>query len=147
MDYWALRGALNVPKEAFISYPGCEKDSDPTPLIGWAGWNHLQRAQAIISLYQERKTEDGWPAERLMPMLVGLHELMFWLELWHSKPESGSQNPSAEFKAFLDAELATHKLSISDLEAWRPPTRSAASKAGKSPRKRQATPEEPSYEG
>jgi hypothetical protein len=118
--YFRLRGKLDVPKERFISYPGCQKDGDDSPLIGWAGWNHLQRAQALISLYQERKQEDGWPKERLMPMLVGLHELMFWLELWHSQPEAGSDNPAREIRQYLDAELNAHKLTTADLEAWRP---------------------------
>jgi hypothetical protein len=59
-------------------------------------------------------------------MLVGLHELMFWLELWHSAPEAGSQNPAREFKQYLDAELSAHRLTVSDLEAWRPPTKKAA---------------------
>ncbi len=127
-NYWRLRGKLDVPKERFISYPGCEKDGDPSPLIGWAGWNHLQRAHAMVALYQERKNEDGWPKERLMPMLVGLHELMFWIEQWHSQPEAGSQNPAREFKQFLDAELNAHQLTTDDLEAWRPPTRKAATK-------------------
>ncbi len=119
-NYWRLRGKLDVPKERFIFYPGCQKDGDPSPLIGWAGWNHLQRAQALVALYQERKTEDAWPKERLMPMLVGLHELMFWLDLWHNNPEVGSQNPAREFKQFLDAELHAHALTPEDLEAWRP---------------------------
>lgn len=122
-NYWRLRGKLDVAKERFISYPGCEKDGDPSPLIGWAGWNHLQRAQALVALYQERKNDDGWPAARLMPMLVGLHELMFWLELWHSQPEAGSKNPAREFKQFLDAELNAHGLTVEDLEAWRPLSR------------------------
>ncbi|MEP6651902.1 MAG: BREX-2 system adenine-specific DNA-methyltransferase PglX [Myxococcales bacterium] len=127
-NYWRLRGKLDVPKERFISYPGCEKDGDPSPLIGWAGWNHLQRAQALVVLYQERKNDDGWARERLMPMLVGLHELMFWLELWHSQPDGGSQNPAREFKQFLDAELNAHGLTVDDLEAWRPPARKSSAR-------------------
>lgn len=128
--FWRLRGKLDVPKERFISYPGCEKDGDPSPLIGWAGWNHLQRAQALVALYQERKNEDGWSRDRLMPMLVGLHELMFWLELWHSQPDAGSQNPAREFKQFLDAELHAHALTTDDLEAWRPPVRKSSARRG-----------------
>src|SRR5690606_582711 len=44
---WRLRGKLDVPKERFISYPGANRDTDPTPLVGWAGWDHLQAAQAL----------------------------------------------------------------------------------------------------
>jgi len=69
--YWSLRGKLDVPKERFISYPGCESDEDQEPVYGWAGWNHLQRAQALAALYQDRKTREGWPKERLLPMLAG----------------------------------------------------------------------------
>ena len=50
-SYWPLRGKLDVPKERFISYPGVGKENDPTPLVGWAGWNHLERAQALSSWY------------------------------------------------------------------------------------------------
>lgn len=127
-SYWRLRGKMDVPKERFIAYPGCEKDADPSPLIGWAGWNHLQRAQALVALYQERKTDDGWPRERLMVILVGLNELLFWLELWHSQPDAGSQNPAREFKQFLDAELHAHGFTVDDLEAWRPPARKSSAK-------------------
>jgi hypothetical protein len=127
-SYWRLRGKMDVPKERFIGYPGCEKDNDASPLIGWAGWNHLQRAQALVALYQERKDDDGWPRQRLMIMLVGLHELLPWLELWHSQPDAGSQNPAREFRQFLDAELHAHGLTVDDLEAWRPPTRKPSAK-------------------
>lgn len=119
-NYFRLRGKLDVPKERFISYPDCQKDGDDSLLIGWAGWSYLQRAQALIALYQERKLEDGWPKERLMPMLLGLHELIFWLELWHSAPEADSENPAREMRQYLDAELNAHRLSALELEAWRP---------------------------
>ncbi len=49
---WKLRGKLDVPKERFISYPGLERDTDPTAVIGWAGWDHLQQAQALAAIYQ-----------------------------------------------------------------------------------------------
>ena len=39
--FWRLRGKLDVPKERFITYPHCNRDADRTPVIGWAGWDHL----------------------------------------------------------------------------------------------------------
>src|SRR5262249_3887398 len=75
-SYWTNRGKLDVPKERFISYPGLERDDDRSPLVGFAGWNHLQRAQALAALFQERKDQDGWSAERLKPILAGLLELV-----------------------------------------------------------------------
>jgi hypothetical protein len=58
-SYWGLRGPLDVPKERFISYPKCERRGDPTPVIGWAGWNHLQQAQALAEWYDGARKE-GW---------------------------------------------------------------------------------------
>ena len=43
-DIWRLRGKLDVPKERFVSYPHCERDGDPSLVVGWAGWDHLQQA-------------------------------------------------------------------------------------------------------
>jgi hypothetical protein len=39
--FWRLRGALDVPKERFVSYPHCSKAADPSLVIAWAGWDHL----------------------------------------------------------------------------------------------------------
>ncbi|MCZ7679704.1 MAG: hypothetical protein M5U28_13460 [Sandaracinaceae bacterium] len=74
--YYRLRGKLDVPKERFISYPGCESDEDGEPVYGWAGWDHAQRAAALVALYNDRKTRESWPKERLVPMLAGLLELL-----------------------------------------------------------------------
>jgi len=38
---WRLRGKLDVPKERFVLYPGTQLGADTTPVIGWAGWDHL----------------------------------------------------------------------------------------------------------
>ncbi len=43
-SYWSHRGKLDVPKERFISYPGAGRATDPTPLLGWAGWNQASGA-------------------------------------------------------------------------------------------------------
>lgn len=105
-SYWSLRGKLDVPKERFISYPGCESDDDKSPVYGWAGWNHLQRAQALAGLYQARKDE-GWEAARLLPMLVGLIELLPWLHQYHGEPDEslGGDRPADQFEAFVAEEL------------------------------------------
>jgi len=80
-----------VPKERFFSLPGCERPGDSTLVIGWAGLDHLQRAQAIAAWYLERKEQDGWDAAQLKPLLVALDELIPWLKQWHNAldPEFG----------------------------------------------------------
>jgi hypothetical protein len=70
----ALRGGLDVPKERWISYPGCERGADTSLPITWAGWNHLQQATALAAYYLEMKENEGWDAARLQPLLAGLLE-------------------------------------------------------------------------
>ncbi|MEZ4444913.1 MAG: BREX-2 system adenine-specific DNA-methyltransferase PglX [Polyangiaceae bacterium] len=120
--YWRLRGKLDVPKERFISYPGCESDEDGEPLYGWAGWNHLEQAQALAALYQERKN-DGWLADRLTPMLAGLLELVPWVKQWHNEPseEFGGLKLGDYFESFVAGECSALGLTEDDLRGWRPP--------------------------
>ncbi|GAA0739611.1 BREX-2 system adenine-specific DNA-methyltransferase PglX [Dactylosporangium roseum] len=105
-SYWRNRGKLDVPKERFVLYPNAGRDT--SPVLGWAGWDHLEQAQALANLYMERKQQDGWPKERLLPLLAGLGELEPWLHQWHSDdlPEYGG-SPADFYTAFVDAELAT----------------------------------------
>jgi hypothetical protein len=81
--YWRLRGKLDVPKERFILYPGCGQDGDPTPVLTWAGWNHLQQARALAEYYRAMQSQ-GWTAARLLPLLAGLADLLPWLKQWHN---------------------------------------------------------------
>lgn len=124
-EAWSLRGKLDVPKERFISYPGCESDEDREPVYGWAGWNHLQRAQALANLYQKRKTEEGWPTPRLIPMLAGLQELIPWLRQYHNTPDPAFNGlrMANYFQDFLTAECTHHSLTPADLTSWRPPAK------------------------
>lgn len=81
--YWSLRGKLDVPKERFILYPDTRIGEDSSPVIGWAGWNHLEQAQALAAHYTARQSEAADPAE-LRPLLSGLNELVPWLKQWHN---------------------------------------------------------------
>jgi hypothetical protein len=139
--YWGLRGKLDVPKERFVTVPGGNSEDDPTPLCGWAGWDHLQTAQALAALYQRRKTEDGWPRERLVPLLAGLAERVPWLLQWHNEPSDafGGMKLGEFFRDFVGGEA--HGLGVAvdltkavdDLRAWTPPA---------APKKKTLDPEE-----
>lgn len=120
-SYWSLRGKLDVPKERFFSLPGCEKGGDSTLVIGWAGLNYLQRAQAIAAWYLDRKDGEGWEAERLMPMLVSLDELIPWLKQWHNEvdPEFG-ERMGDYYEGFLLEELRNLEITRADLLRWQP---------------------------
>jgi len=130
---WRLRGKLDVPKERFIAYPGCESDEDHEPVYGWAGWDHLQQAQALVALFQDRKTREEWAAERLTPMLAGLLELLPWLLQWHDEPSAqfDGERPGQAYERFLDAECRELGLTREALRAWRPSAKKAAARGKK----------------
>lgn len=122
--YWTHRGKLDVPKERFISYPLAEKESDPTPVIGWAGWNHAQQAQALASYLIERREDDGWTAVRLTPLLAGLLELLPWLKQWHNDIEPDMGVGLGDFyQGFLEDQTRQLALTEQHLRDWRPPAK------------------------
>ena len=75
--FWSLRGPFDFPRERFIQYPQLAPEPHPGPLYGWAGWTHLQQAEVLEALYQEKRAE-SWTAERLLPILQGIEELRPW---------------------------------------------------------------------
>lgn len=121
-SFWSNRGKLDVPKERFISYPKAGRAGDPSLLIGWAGWDHREQAQALALLIVERQEGDGWTAEQMTPLLAGLRELLPWVRQWHGDidPDTG-ESPAEGYAAFLDDRLNDLGLSDFDLTDWQPP--------------------------
>jgi len=99
--FWRLRGKLDVPKERWVSYPGAEREGDPSPVIAWAGWNHLQQAQALAEYYITAKDTWGWSAERLTLLLAGLVDLLPWLKQWHNELDPEYGRLGDHFASFL----------------------------------------------
>jgi len=131
--YWHHRGKLDVPKERFIAYSGAERDTDPAPVYGWAGWDHLQQARALATLVGHRANHDGWQGERLVPLLAGLAELEPWLRQWHDEPDPEyGGSPAAYISTFLSQRLAEVERTREELAAWRPapPRRGRAARRG-----------------
>ncbi|MFZ6186090.1 DUF7008 domain-containing protein [Nannocystis pusilla] len=122
-NYFRLRGKLDVPRERFISYPEAASDTDPAPVYGWAGWNHLQRALALLQLYYHRKLEEGWTAERLIPLLAGLEELYPWVKQWHG--DERHADTGERYVDALDAHITTGCTELgvtrAQLPNWAPP--------------------------
>ena len=121
-DYWRLRGGLDVPKERFILYPGFQRDSDETPVLGWAGWSHLEQAQRLAAYYQRMRNEEGWEPERLKPILAGLLELREWLKQWHDDipdPETGLKL-GTYFSDYAEAQCQELGFSTQEVLAWKP---------------------------
>jgi hypothetical protein len=124
-DFWRLRGGLDVPKERWISYPGCESGADASRVVGWAGWTALQQAQALAAWYVDAREREGWPVERLVPLLAGLRELLPWLLQWHNAldPEFGLRQGDY-FVSFVQDEARALGTTVDALAAWQPPARS-----------------------
>jgi hypothetical protein len=120
-EYWRHRGKLDVPKERFVSYPNATREGDGSLLLGWAGWDHREQAQSLAVLATQRRTEDGWDRDRLVPLLAGLAELQPWVAQWHGEfdPAFGS-SPAELYEGFLDGQLTELHLSRDDLASWRP---------------------------
>ncbi|VTU01486.1 dna methylase : Eco57I restriction endonuclease OS=Singulisphaera acidiphila (strain ATCC BAA-1392 / DSM 18658 / VKM B-2454 / MOB10) GN=Sinac_1958 PE=4 SV=1: Methyltransf_26 [Gemmataceae bacterium] len=120
-DYWRLRGKLDVPKERWVSYPHCSTDSDPTLVVGWAGWNHLEQATALIAYYDTRKRE-GWDAKRLTPLLAGLDQLLPWIHQWHTEIDAEfGETAGQSFQAMLAHDAHELGLTLEAVRTWTPP--------------------------
>ncbi|MGW8743083.1 BREX-2 system adenine-specific DNA-methyltransferase PglX [Streptomyces sp. NPDC055794] len=144
-SYWSHRGKLDVPKERFISYLEAGPDADPTVLLGWAGWDHKDQAQALINLIEDRTEQSGWGTERLTPLIAGLHEVMPWVRQWHGEYDAEWESvPAEDCDAFLDEQMGKHRLSAADLKAWRPVKRARGRKGAAS--KKASPPEQPALD-
>lgn len=118
--WWAHRGKLDVPKERFILYPDAGRDTDPTDVLGWAGWNHAQQSLALATLVGERES-DGWDDDRLVPLVAGLAELQPWVQQWHDEPDATYGVNLAEFcSEELRDRAAQVGHTLDQLHAWRP---------------------------
>lgn len=102
-SYWSNRGKLDMPKERFIGYPGASPDADPTLLLGWAGWDHKDQAQALVNLVNDRSAQLAWGADKIAPLLAGLAEILPWIKQWHGQyDEEWGGVPAEDFEAFLN---------------------------------------------
>ncbi len=119
-DCWRLRGGLDVPKERWISYPGCERGADGSLVIAWAGWNHLQQATALAGYYMDMKDSEGWEPTRLQPLLASLLELLPWLTQWHNQldPVYG-ERMGDYYRGFVTEEARTLGFTLEDLRDWK----------------------------
>jgi hypothetical protein len=134
---WRLRGKLDVPKERFVSYPFAEREVDPTPVVAWAGWDHLQQARALAAYYTEMKDHEGWSEERRLPLLLGLQELVPWLLQWHNDLDPAFGIGLGDFfRDFVENEARAMGKTVEDLRAYEPPKRTRG--RGRKPKEKRA---------
>jgi hypothetical protein len=120
---WKLRGALDVPKERFVSFPGLERSNDAgSPMLLWAGYDAKARALALTGHLYEMLQREGADASRLTPALAGLDELLPWVHQWHSEIDDDLGMSTGDYlQGLLDAQLAQHGLTLTAVRAWQPP--------------------------
>ena len=131
--YWSLRGKLDVPKERWLSFPHCE-GPDGTLVICWAGYDHLQQAQAISAYYVRVQTEFGGSDDpRLIPLLASLIELLPWLKQWHNEPNASFDGlrMGDYFEGFVNEEARNFSKTLSEIKAWVPPAKGHRGKVAK----------------
>ena len=128
-SYWSHRGKLDVPKERFITYLGAGRETDPTPLLGWAGWNHAQQGIALATIYAWRESE-GIDLNELVPVVAGIAEILPWVKQWHAGVDP---NIGVDLAEYLTGQLAEKSAAVSvpvdDLNKWRPVKTTRARKA------------------
>jgi hypothetical protein len=120
---WKLRGALDVPKERFVSFPGLERSNDAgSPMLLWAGYDAKARALALTGQLYEMLQREGADAVRLAPALAGLDELLPWVHQWHPEIDDDLGMSTGDYlQGLLDAQLAQHGLTLTAVRAWQPP--------------------------
>jgi len=99
---WRIRGKLNIPRERFIYYAefdhsqrGVDAPDGGGPWFGWAGWDAVQRAEALVYLV-EQAARAGWTLHwRQCGLRAALRDLL---------PELGGlpKADRAEFQAIAE---------------------------------------------
>ena len=124
--YWKLRGKLDVPKERWVSFPHCD-GPDGQPVIAWAGYDHLQLAQAISAYYVDVQERFGGRDDpRLRPLLGCLLELVPWLKQWHNDLDPAYGLKMGDYyEEFIQEEARQMGLTWKDIPSWEPPKKTS----------------------
>ena len=119
-SWWQARGKLDVPKERFILYPEAGRSTDPTLLLGWAGWDYAQQFLVLATIMDERISE-GADDGQLVPLAAGMAEVLPWVKQWHADLDPTFGMSMADFcSAQLEERMIQVSVSTTDLKAWRP---------------------------
>lgn len=118
-SFWRQRGKLDVPKERFVSVHSAERDVDRSMVLAWAGFDHVELAQALGTLLVEREQE-GWDGARRWPVTVALVEQLFWLDLWHAEtdPRYGA-SPAQIYRGLADHHATAAGRATSGWVEWK----------------------------
>jgi hypothetical protein len=108
-------------------------DGKPSPVVAWAGYDHLGQALALAQSYRRRKDRDTGTRGWVPPLLAGLDQLVPWLLQWHNEPSpayDGERMGEYVRDMVLAGALSEQVLALSTVRAWRPPAPAAKPKRG-----------------
>jgi hypothetical protein len=116
--YWRQRGKYDVPGQTFISYPDVESDD---LLLGSPAWTDGEQAQVLADLIGKLSASATSDRDRLLPLLVGLQEMLPWAEQWAPGLTVGKGPDAAlTLREFLTQRLNDQDLAWQDLQDWQP---------------------------
>ncbi len=131
-SYWRLRGALDVPKERFVSFPAMSPDDDPTLLLGWAGWDAPTLCQAVATYYIQVLERGGWDDTRLTPLLAVIYENLPWLKQWHNALHPLYDERLGDYyESYVRSQLLPLGIAEDHLRTWTPGPSSAQRPTGR----------------
>ena len=135
-SYWRLRGKLDVPKERWVSFPYCEGENQ-SMLIAWAGYNHLQIAQAISTYYVDVQERTGGSEDpRLEVLLACMLEVLPWIKQWHNDVDPEFNIRMGDYyQGFIADEARRMGKTIEEIQAWQPPKQKPKRRKRKATRK------------
>jgi hypothetical protein len=113
-------GPIPVPPK----YAHASRDSDPSLVVGWAGWDHLRQAQALTAYYERMKSREGWTPDRLVPLLAGLDQLVPWLIQWHNELDPEYDLRMGDYyRDFVADEAQSLGYTLEQVRGWQPPAK------------------------
>lgn len=132
VEYWQLRGKLDVPKERFIAFTEVPGRTGAETLYGWAGWTPLQCLKALLTIDEELEDAGTPLADR-----TGVLD-----SAWRLLPDVAREDApaAARLKAELQALVGPTGPSPESLEDWRKrfpppkPPKKKTERARKAPR-------------
>ncbi|MCA0156403.1 BREX-2 system adenine-specific DNA-methyltransferase PglX [Tsukamurella sp. M9C] len=107
-SYWQHRGKLDVPKERFISYPGLGRATDPTSLLGWAGWNHAYQGLALALIFAGDVSDGAKNEYAVAAIQSGINEILPFVRQYHSLPDPALSANLADYLQTQLSEMAIH---------------------------------------
>ena len=94
------------------------RETNPPHRMGWMGSPPASSGPRRI--YLDAKDNQGWPTDRLKPLLAALAELIPWLNQWHNEPDPNlGMGLGDYFAGFLDEQCRTLGLTVEEVNKAR----------------------------